>query len=549
MMTYELTRSSRSVNPASAMRAAITVACLVMLLAVRAASATEATDTFGYRSTDSTEALAPTFDFIDISATAPIMFDGDDTSSGAITLGNPFRFYGQLYTELVMASNGYISTDTTDAGPDLSNDCPLPTTPSTGGGGRIYPLHDDLDLEAGIGTGYYEYFDVCPRPNDLSCDMGCSIFMWDDVAHFPGGSSAEFDFEAILYDNGHIVFQYGSGNTEMGSGSTTGIMDETFSFGLTHACDTAASIPDNFVVWIFLDQDLDSLPDSDSDGDFVDDACDICDGDDATGDTDGDGICDDLDICIGTDASGDTDGDGVCNDMDACAGDDLADADGDGVCDTADICEGDDATGDTDSDGVCDDTDICTGNDASGDSDGDGICDDEDLCFGDNATDDADGDGLCGDVDICTGIDASGDTDGDGICDNLDLCPNDPNKGAPGSCGCGEADVDTDGDDVPDCFDACPNDADKLDPGLCGCGSPDEDTDGDNILDCRDNCPSVVNSDQRDSNGDGVGDACAPGARAGGAVGPCAPAGPALLATPIVLLAFSWGRRRRMPPR
>jgi hypothetical protein len=36
----------------------------------------------------------------------------------------------------------------------------------------------------------------------------------------------------------------------------------------------------------------------------------------------------------------------------------------------------------------------------------------------------------------------------------------------------------------------------------------DTDSDADGIANCRDNCPSVSNPDQRDSNNDGVGDAC-----------------------------------------
>ncbi|MBK8808224.1 MAG: carbohydrate-binding protein [Bacteroidales bacterium] len=54
--------------------------------------------------------------------------------------------------------------------------------------------------------------------------------------------------------------------------------------------------------------------------------------------------------------------------------------------------------------------------------------------------------------------------------DVKDDCPNDPNKTAPGTCGCGVPDVDTDKDGIMDCLDGCPADAKKTAPGLCGCG-------------------------------------------------------------------------------
>jgi hypothetical protein len=82
------------------------------------------------------------------------------------------------------------------------------------------------------------------------------------------------------------------------------------------------------------------------------------------------------------------------------------------------------------------------------------------------------------------------DTDGDGTPDCADGCPLDPNKIAPGVCGCGISDVDTDGDGTPDCHDGCPNDANKTAPGVCGCGVSDVDTDGDGTPDCHDGCPN-----------------------------------------------------------
>jgi hypothetical protein len=143
---------------------------------------------------------------------------------------------------------------------------------------------------------------------------------------------------------------------------------------------------------------------------------------------------------------------------------------------------------------------------------------------------------------------------------NEDLCPSDPNKTAPGVCGCGTADADVDENGVIDCLedadsdrvpdsmdncpaiantdqadvdgdgtgdacDGCPEDSGKVAGGACGCGQPDtdanengtpdcldpavpNDSDGDGIDDERDNCIEKANSDQADKDGDGAGDAC-----------------------------------------
>src|SRR5205823_5106384 len=80
-----------------------------------------------------------------------------------------------------------------------------------------------------------------------------------------------------------------------------------------------------------------------------------------------------------------------------------------------------------------------------------------------------------------------------GKCKSSDECPNDPNKTAPGACGCGVADTDTDHDGTPDCHDACPTDPNKLAPGTCGCGVLDTDSDGDGVPDCIGGCPTDPN--------------------------------------------------------
>jgi hypothetical protein len=74
----------------------------------------------------------------------------------------------------------------------------------------------------------------------------------------------------------------------------------------------------------------------------------------------------------------------------------------------------------------------------------------------------------------------------------------------------GDCLIDSDGDGTVDCRDDCPNDVNKVAAGTCGCGVADTDSDGDDIADCNDNCPNNPNAAQADSDGDGLGDACDP---------------------------------------
>lgn len=213
-----------------------------------AARATGGPDAFGYTYADQSEATCPT-QFIDITGTGTPVTSGDDVGAPVALTGPAFNFYGTDYTSLAMTTNGYLSTDPTDSGPDLSNDCPLPAVPSTPGGtngARIYPLHDDL-----ISDGLFEYFASCPRPGDYGAPEGCYVFQWDNVTHFGGGGP--WTMEAVLYDTSYeIVYQIGAGNPETGMGSTTGIQDPSPpTTGLTYACDTAASVPDNTTVCIY----------------------------------------------------------------------------------------------------------------------------------------------------------------------------------------------------------------------------------------------------------------------------------------------------------
>lgn len=162
---------------------------------------------------------------IDITSTGTFLGTGDD-SGFPITLPFNFTFPGGLVTNMLsVTTNGYLSSDITDSGPDLSNDCPLPAIPSTGGGARIYLLQDDLNVNGGL------YFQSLSVPHPTKVGLSSVVIYYAGIEHFASNAGI-WDMAIVLYSNGDYIFVYGPGNTEDGSGSTTGIQDITGTSGL-----------------------------------------------------------------------------------------------------------------------------------------------------------------------------------------------------------------------------------------------------------------------------------------------------------------------------
>jgi len=202
-------------------------------------------DPFGYEYWDSSEAGGPSFDFLDISGTGTALGPDDDGEVNS-SIGFSFPFYGTNYTDLRVGNNGGLIL-ATSGNVWASNSCPMPDAGADGP--MIFVFWDDLDTETG--DVYVQSFQVCP--NTWAGTGACFVVQWDERPHYNGIGAVTL--EAILYDNGHILFQYedvdfGDGSYDNGAGATVGIQDydQDANYFLEYSCN-AANLADGMAVY------------------------------------------------------------------------------------------------------------------------------------------------------------------------------------------------------------------------------------------------------------------------------------------------------------
>lgn len=202
-------------------------------------------DAFGYEYWDSAEPGGPPFNFVDISGTGTALGLIDDGEAN-IAIGFSFPFYGVSYTDLRVGNNGGVIL-ATSGNLWAGNTCPLPYTSADGP--LILPFWDDIDSDTG--DVYYQTFATCP--NAWAGSGQCLVVQWNGRPHFSNFGDATF--ELILYDNGHILFQYqdvvfGDASYDNGASASVGIQDyaQNSAYVLEYSCD-AANISDGMAIY------------------------------------------------------------------------------------------------------------------------------------------------------------------------------------------------------------------------------------------------------------------------------------------------------------
>jgi len=152
-------------------------------------------DNYGYQWVDSNEDNGPEYNWRDIEGLGTqVTFPHNDEGTELIPLDFTFNYYGEDYTSFRINPNGWIGFGN-DSSEWLNTPIPSPDAPLT----ALMPYWDDLypyDGEEGGGNVFYY-----STPDSL-------VIWFDNVIHYPGAHNGTYDFQAIIYPSGEILYQY-----------------------------------------------------------------------------------------------------------------------------------------------------------------------------------------------------------------------------------------------------------------------------------------------------------------------------------------------------
>ncbi len=177
-------------------------------------------DAFGHSWIDSDDPGGPAYTWVDISGVGtPAAIVGDNGFVGPIDMGMNFSFYGSNYSAVYISANGLL-TLTSGSTVSLNAAIPSANLPNN----FLAPLWDDLSPQNGGSVLYY---------HDAANNRFIVSYTSTPFYTSTGGTGFA-NFEAILYPDGRILYEYGylDGGTHSLNSATVGIENPSGTDGL-----------------------------------------------------------------------------------------------------------------------------------------------------------------------------------------------------------------------------------------------------------------------------------------------------------------------------
>ncbi len=205
-------------------------------------------DGYGYYYIDSGEEGGPIYNWIDISETGMAHTEMGDDDYLNVELPWAFPFYGADYNDVYISSNGYLAFGEGGDYTDFSND-PIPSaiTPDN----YAAPFWDDLNPSAGETATLY-YGEDEDGNFVVTYEMYPAYFNTDNL----------YTFQAVLYENGDILYQYSDMEELDIDNETIGIenADGTDGLQVSYSADPEGYPYDGLAILIYMDEIVEPDP-------------------------------------------------------------------------------------------------------------------------------------------------------------------------------------------------------------------------------------------------------------------------------------------------
>ncbi len=194
----------------------------------------------GYTWRDSNEADGPAVGWVDAGDTAQwVVFEENDDNEGPFEIGFDFPFYGDVYNQFWVNSNGFIAFEDPVDGYYQNNVGGLPDNDAPDL--ALFPWWDDL-LTSETLEGITNYW---------SNGTDSLVVSWIEAPHFNQVTyGGPFTFQVVLEAGGRVTFNYGDMNAsdpDSDSGTIGWQIDQNQGTGILNVQDQAI---DNYSIWI-----------------------------------------------------------------------------------------------------------------------------------------------------------------------------------------------------------------------------------------------------------------------------------------------------------